>query len=731
MTSTPPPANPHFTLDADGVGWITFDDPERRLNVLDEAVMARFADLVEEAHRRAVEGDMDVLVLESGKAGSFMAGADLDAIAEISDPGDGEEKARQGQAIYLALENLPVPTVAALNGLCLGGGLEMALACRFRVCSDADATRLGLPEVQLGLLPGWGGTTRLPRLVGLQAALDLLLTGSRVKPSKARRMGLVSEVLPHATFRREVRAFARRALELPPGASRPRRSLLTRLGDDTLPGRLAILAVARRKVMEKTGGHYPAPLKILDVLRRSLGRPVADALAVEARAFGELTATAAHRNLLHLFHLREAARKTASRVPDGEPAEVGRLGVLGAGIMGGGIAQLAAFRDVQVRMKDIRDDAVTGGLRHARELFDKAVQRRKLPPREADRRMALIHGGLAWHGFGTADVVVEAVVERMEVKTSVLRECEGEVGEACVLATNTSSLSVDEMARSLSRPEHFAGMHFFNPVHKMPLVEIVRGEATSARTAATLHAFAVALGKVPVLCRDGPGFIVNRILGPYLNEAGWLLADGATVQEIDAAATGFGMPMGPLRLMDEVGLDIAAHAGATLHEAFGERLAPAPPLQALGATERLGRKGERGFYLYDGGRETGVDEAVYADLADALPRDRGRSHGGPESGEIRERLVLAMVNEGARVLEDGVATSAGDVDLAMIMGTGFPPFRGGLLRFADDTHPRAVVEILNRLARDVGSRFTPAPLLERLARDDVTFYQAFPDGRAG
>lgn len=723
MTTPITSGNPTLSLDPDGVGWITFDDPDRRLNILDAAVMERFADLVEVAHRHAVDGDLTVLVVESGKSGSFMAGADIEAIGEITDPGDGEEKARLGQAVYLALENLPVPTVAALDGLCLGGGLELALACRFRVCSDHSRTRLGLPEVQLGLLPGWGGTTRLPRLVGLQAALDLLLTGKQVKPSKARRMGLVSDVLPHATFRDEVRAFALDTPSLPEGASRRKRSLVTRLADDTLPGRLAVLAMARKKVVEKTGGHYPAPLKILEVLKASMGRPVADALAVEARAFGELTATPVHRNLLHLFHLREAARKTGDRFPGVDPGSVQRLGVLGAGIMGGGIAQLAAFRDVEVRMKDIRDEAVTGGLQHARELFDKAVERRKLEPREADRKMGLIGGGLAWHGFHTADVVVEAVVERMDVKRAVLSECEGIVDGDCVLATNTSSLSVDAMAEALDRPENFAGLHFFNPVHKMPLVEVVRGRATSDRTAATLHAFAVSLGKVPVVCTDGPGFIVNRILGPYLNEAGFLLADGATIEAIDGTAVDFGMPMGPLRLMDEVGLDIAAHAGASLHEAFGERLAPAPPLLALRETDRLGRKGGRGFYLYEKGKETGVDPAVRGELADALDTDASAA---PDAETIRERLVLAMVNEGARILGEGICASAGELDLAMIMGTGFPPFRGGLLRFADARHPRSVVEMLRRLADDVGPRFSPSPLLVRLADEDTTFYEAFP-----
>lgn len=714
--------SPTFAVDSDGVGRITFDDPHRSLNVLDEQVMATFATCLDEARQAAVTGRLRVLVVESGKEGSFIAGADVEAIGDIEGPDDGEAKARAGQELYLELERFPTPTVAAIDGLCLGGGLEMALACRYRICSDHPRTRLGLPEVQLGILPGWGGTTRLPRLVGLQAALELLLTGDPVKPSKALRMGLVSEVVPHDIFPARTTAFALESLDLPSGASRPERKVLTRLLDDTLPGRRIVLAAARRRVVEKTGGRYPAPLKILDVLKRGLGGSVADSLALEARAFGELTSTPTHASLLHVFHLREAARKTARAVPGGTPRPVERIGVVGAGVMGGGIAQLAAFRDVEVRMKDIRDDAVAGGLQHARELFDKAVERRKLRRADADRKMALISGGLEWHGFHTADLVIEAVVERMDVKRSVLKEVEGVVGSDAVVATNTSSLSVDAMAEALDRPARFCGIHFFNPVHKMPLVEIVRGAATDDDTVATAHAFAVALGKVPVVCADGPGFLVNRILGPYMNEAGHLLADGASVAAVDLAATDFGMPMGPLRLMDEVGLDIARHAGATLHEAFGDRMAPAGPLLALAETERLGRKNGRGFYRYAQGKAQGVDPDVLAELGDAVPRG---SSDAPDTDEIRQRLVLAMINEAARVLDDGIVDSAGEVDLAMIMGTGFPPFRGGLLRFADAHHPRSLVEMLERLEDRLGPRFTPAPLLRRLAEEDRGFYDAF------
>lgn len=718
--------NPAFEIDARGIGWITFDDPDRKLNVLDEDVMRRFARLVEEAHQAAARGRVKAVVIRSGKPDSFMAGADVEAIAALEDPLDAERKIRVGQAIFLEVERLPVPTVAAIHGVCVGGGVELALACRHRVVSDSPRTRLGLPEVLLGILPAWGGTTRLPRLIGLQAALDLLLTGRQVDAPKARKIGFASQVLPAGIFQEAVADFALRATDAPEARPRPKRGLVARLLDDTALGRRGVLAAAGKRVRAQTGGHYPAPLRILEILREHGGGNLDASLDAEARAASQLVVGTVSKNLIHVFHLREAARKGSGVAdPSVEPRTVSGLAVLGAGVMGGGIAQLAAANGIRVRMKDVRHDAVTGGLQHARSLFDRAVSRRKLTRREATQRMELVSGGLDWAGFGNADLVVEAVVEKMDVKRAVLGEAEGHVPAGCVLATNTSSLSVDVMAGGLQRPERFCGMHFFNPVHRMPLVEVVRGSASSSQTVATVYALALRLGKVPVVVRDGPGFLVNRILAPYLNEAGWLLGDGASVEEVDGAARAFGMPMGPLRLIDEVGMDVSAHAGASMAAALGDRLAPSPALAALGTGDRLGRKGHRGFYVYPQGRKgkkERVDPSVYGDLGLAPPARRG----GPLSAEvIRRRLVIPMINEAARALTDGIVATAAELDLAMIMGTGFPPFRGGLLRFADTLHPRGVLDRTRELRDTHGARFAPAPLLEELARDNFTFYEAF------
>jgi 3-hydroxyacyl-CoA dehydrogenase / enoyl-CoA hydratase / 3-hydroxybutyryl-CoA epimerase len=401
---------------------------------------------------------------------------------------------------------------------------------------------------------------------------------------------------------------------------------------------------------------------------------------------------------------------------EGRPVE--RVAVLGAGVMGGGVAQLLAYRGISVRLKDIDKGALSTGLRHARSMFDRLVKRRKLTDRAAADHMSAISPALDYAGFATVDLVIEAVVERMAVKKSVLRETEAAVREDTVLTTNTSSLSVTEMAGALERPENFAGMHFFNPVHKMPLVEIIRGESSSDETIATVFDLTRKLGKTPVVVADGPGFLVNRVLTPYLNEAGYLLAEGGSIGEIDEALLDFGMPMVPLRRLDEVGLDIARHAGETMHEAFGERLAPSPALVALQDTDRLGRKNGKGFYVYEDGRERHPDQTIYDDLEAVVGKERKPL----PAREIVDRCVLPMVNEAARILEERIARSPGDVDLAMITGTGFPPFRGGLLRWADTLGTAAVLQRLEQLATLHGARFEPASLIREYAATGRGFY---------
>jgi 3-hydroxyacyl-CoA dehydrogenase/enoyl-CoA hydratase/3-hydroxybutyryl-CoA epimerase len=701
----------------DGVAWLVFDRPDSKVNLLDESTMQRLEELLGTIEEQARENAVRALIVRSGKDGSFIAGADVNAIVAITDPAEAEAKARAGQRLFRRLEQLPVPTIAAIDGICLGGGTELVLACTYRLASERPETKIGLPEVQLGIIPGFGGTTRLPRLIGLRAASDLILTGRTVDARRAQRIGLIDEAVPAPTLYDRAQAVARLFMQGRPPERRDRRDAATRLLEATPPGRRVLFSQARKQVMKQTKGHYPAPLAALQVMRESVGLPIDAALDIEARAVGTLIVSDVSKNLIHVFHLMEAAKKAA---PDATAREVSRAAVVGAGVMGGGIAQLLASRGISVRLKDINDAALSSGLRHARELFDRAVSRRRLTKREAAQQMDRIAPTLEYAGFGQVDVVIEAVVERMDVKKQVLADVESRTREGCVLATNTSSLSVTEMQNALARPADFCGMHFFNPVHRMPLVEVIRGRQSSDVAIATIFALARRLGKTPIIVDDGPGFLVNRILGPYLNEAGWLLADGASIEAIDQALTRFGMPMGPLRLLDEVGFDVSRHAGATLHEAFGERLAPAPPLIALEHTKLLGRKGGKGFYVYENDREKGRNEEIYQALGAAVPSERRDI----SAADIRDRTVLAMVNEAARVLEDGIVRGPGDVDLGMITGTGFPPFHGGLLRYADRRGLPAIMQRLEELAEKHGVRFTPAPLLRRYAQEGRGFYPA-------
>jgi 3-hydroxyacyl-CoA dehydrogenase / enoyl-CoA hydratase / 3-hydroxybutyryl-CoA epimerase len=702
-------------ISGDGVAWLVFDKPGARVNVLTGEVMARLDALLGEVEAGARDGRIRAVVVRSGKDGSFIAGADVNQIAALTDPREAEEGATLGQRVLTRLDRLPVPTVAAVDGTCLGGGTELILACDARIASDRPETRIGLPEVKLGIIPGFGGTTRLPRIIGLSDALGMILTGANASASKAQRIGLISERMHVGVLYDRAAALG---LELATGGSLPRRRrrILKRALDGTPIGRRIVLRQARKQVLKETRGHYPAPLAALDVIRKSIKLPLDTALAVEAEAVGTLIVSDVSKNLIHVFHLLEAAKKAGPAGVKGRPVD--RVAVLGAGVMGGGIAQLLAFRGVDVRLKDINGDALGLGLRHARQMFDRLVRRGRLEQREAEQHMSAIAPTLDYSGFATVDVVIEAVVERMDVKKQVLREAESHVGAGCVLATNTSSLSVSEMQGALQRPGDCAGMHFFNPVHRMPLVEVIRGEQTTDETIATIVALTRKLEKTPVIVRDGPGFLVNRVLAPYLNEAAWMLADGGSIEQIDRTLRRFGMPMGPLRLLDEVGLDVARHAGAVMTAAFGERLEPPSAMTALDGTGLLGRKGGRGFYVYSEGRDTSVNQEIYGKLGDAVPAERRKL----DPQEILDRALLAMVNEAARVLEDGIVASPADVDLGMITGTGFPPFRGGLLRWADSLGMETVLSRLLQLETTYGPRFEPAPLIRDRAASGRGFY---------
>jgi 3-hydroxyacyl-CoA dehydrogenase/enoyl-CoA hydratase/3-hydroxybutyryl-CoA epimerase len=699
-----------FRLEPDGrgLGVVTFDVPGRKVNVWSRAVLDEFDAFLDELAGR---DDLTAVVFRSGKPDTFIAGADVEELAAIASPEEARELSRRGQAVFQRVADLSLPTVAAIHGACVGGGLEFALACSFRLASDADETRLGFPEIQLGILPAWGGTQRAARLLGLEDALTLILTGNRVSARKAARMGLVDRALPRPSLEEEAAAVARAAARGERAMAHDRDRFRGWLVKKNPLGRKLVLSQAAKRVESRSGRHYPAPFKAIEAIDVGLSQGMAAGLAFEADAVAELATTPAARNLMSLYRLREEARRPPG---PGEARSVRALGILGAGVMGGGIAEVAAYAGIRVRLKDVDLARVADGLEHAARIARGAEKKGSLDRRGVRDLMHRISGTVGYAGFGRLDAVVEAIVEDAEIKRLVLAEVEREVGEGTVLATNTSSLRVDHLATALARPEAFGGLHFFNPVEKMPLVEVVRGARTSEDALATLHRLALDLGKTPVVVRDGPGFWVNRLLMPYLNEAVHLYAEGVSTAALDGALEDFGLPMGPLALLDEIGLDIAAKVGKVMADAFPDRMRPHAILHRLQVTERLGRKSGAGFYRYEGGERKGPDEKLRGELGLA-PAGEAET---PvyDDDYLVSRCLYPMVNEAARALSEGIVASPGEGDLALVLGIGWPPFRGGLLTWADEVGTGEIVERLTHWATLIDPRFAPSTALKERAR---------------
>lgn len=686
---------------ASGLATVIFDLPGRKVNVFTREVLAELDSLLAELAERR---DIRCLILLSGKPDNFIAGADIDEIAAVEDPAAAEEGVRHGQRLFSRWSALPFPTVAAVRGTCLGGGTELCLASTHTLISDRADIRIGLPEVRLGIVPAWGGCARLPRRVGIAAALDIILAGKAINSRKAFRIGLADALLPDASFLHEVRDWAASAAAA--GRDARRRSDLKRLLLEKNPlGRRIVFNQARKRVLARTGGQYPAPLRAIEIVEAGVTRGLDAALEAEARAAGELAVSPLCKNLVHVFRLVEGAKRNGSTA---EPLPVRAAAVLGAGVMGGAIAQLIADRaNIPVRLKDIGTEPLASGLAHAASLFDQQVERRRLSRSAAKTKMGLLHPTLDYSGFEGLDLVIEAIVENLEVKRQVFAEVAGHMPEGAVLASNTSSLSIDLIAADTPRPERVVGMHFFNPVHRMPLVEVIGGDRTSEEVLTTIVQFARRLGKTPVVVGNGPGFLVNRLLGFYMTEALWLLDEGFSVADIDRAMTDWGMPMGPLTLIDEVGIDVVVKVGHILAAAFGDRLPQPSWADRLAESGRLGAKAGLGIYRYEKGRRKAPDPEIGRLFELPQPTRAG------EPSRFVDRMVLPMVNEAARCLAEGVVRSPADLDLAMIMGTGFPPFRGGLCRWADQQGLGDLKSVLERLSSEVGGRFRPSDALER------------------
>jgi 3-hydroxyacyl-CoA dehydrogenase / enoyl-CoA hydratase / 3-hydroxybutyryl-CoA epimerase len=703
------------TQNENGITVITFDLHGEPVNKLTNAVRVELEALLirlrDDASTRAV-------VLISGKPDNFIAGADIEEFTALTSQDAAERLSFEGQETVSRVETFHKPIVAAIHGACLGGGLELALACHYRIATNHPKTQLGLPEVQLGLIPGAGGCQRLPRLIGARAALDMILAGKSERASKALRLGLVDELVPESILRSvAVGAADRLAREgLPKRAGKG--GVPGLLLDRTAAGRQLVYRAARKQVLKRTGGHYPAPLAALEAVRVGLEQGVTAGLAEEHRAFGELAVGDVSRKLVQIFFATTALKKDDG-VPPGSatPRQIRRLGIVGSGFMGSGIAGTAVLNvEVDTRLKDSDLTRVGKGLKAASRLLSDRLEKRRLTRQQYERLSALLSGSSDYSGFQRADLVIEAVFEDLEVKRKVLAEVEGVVRPDAIFATNTSTIPIRQIAEQARRPERVLGMHFFSPVERMPLLEVIPTAATAPDTVVTAVRFGRRMGKTVIVVADRPGFWVNRILSPYLNEAGHLLQEGTPIEVIDQAMTTFGFPVGPVALLDEVGLDVAEKAGNVMHEAFGDRMKPAGALgRMLGAT-RLGRKNGRGFYKYSEGHKAGVDASVYP-LLGVRPVE---AH--PDL--VQRRLIYSMLNEAAMACAEHVVRSPRDADIGAIFGIGFPAFRGGPLRMIDDLGAGRVVETLYQLQEQFGERFRPAPALLEMSRRSGHYYPA-------
>ena len=715
-TTAPSITAPAVTWDVnDGIAIVVLDLKGQPVNVISRGVKDEFL-----ACFAALAGDTRVrgVAFLSGKSDNFIAGADIEEFVTLTSAAEAERLAADGQEMLERVARFPKPIAVGIQCACLGGGWEFALACHYRVASDHPKTQIGLPEVQLGIIPAAGGCQRLPRLIGARAALDIILAGKSERAPKAFRLGIVDELVAPPILAEITIAAARRMA----GGWRPKRKrpggFVGFLLDGNPLGRRLVFRAARKQVLERTGGHYPAPLAALDAVEYGLKHGITDGLKREAQLFGQLAVTDVSRKLVQIFFATNQLKKDAG-APNAPPAvRVRRLGVIGSGFMGAGIAGTAVTQaEIDVRMKDADLGRVAQGILSARAILDDRLKRRRITKYEYTRLSALLSGSDTYAGFGRAELTIEAVFEEIGVKQQVLREAEGVLPESGVFASNTSTIPITRIAEAARDPERVIGMHFFSPVARMPLLEVIPGARTSPQTVSTAVAFGRRMGKTVIVVRDSPGFWVNRILAPYANEVGHLLAEGASIEEIDSMSVRFGFPVGPVTLVDEVGLDVALKVAGVMQEAYGDRLppAPGPGIAALVKAGRLGRKSGRGFYIYKGGKKRGIDESVYT-LLGIHP------NGGPRPAEIMQRLVLGIVNEAARALGENVVRSPRDGDIGAIFGFGFPPFRGGPLRYADDLGAERVVTDLERLAERYGARFAPSEVLQEHARRGTKFY---------
>ncbi|SEN60402.1 fatty acid oxidation complex subunit alpha FadB [Halomonas caseinilytica] len=712
--------------DDEGIATLTFDLKDESVNKLSSAVIQELEQALE-----ALRGESDIegLILASAKE-AFIVGADITEFHGMFAKGEDEIQGmlERVHGIFNGLEDLPFPTVSAINGLALGGGCEVTLATDFRVMSEA--AKIGLPETKLGILPGWGGCVRLPRLIGADNAIEWIAGGTENRADACLSVGAVDAVVPGESLEAAARDILVRARsgELDYQARRVEKR--GPLGLDAIEQMMAF-ETAKGYVAGKAGPHYPAPIEAIKVIQKGAGEERDRAQAIEAKAFGKLALTDVCYNLVGLFLNDQVVKKKGSQY-EKQSAPVTRAGVLGAGIMGGGIAYQSASKGTPILMKDIKDEAIELGLKEARKLFAKQVERGKLSNEQMAERLSNIRPTLSYGDFANVDLVVEAVVENPKVKGAVLAEVEENVSEDTILTSNTSTISITRLAENLKRPENFCGMHFFNPVHRMPLVEVIRGEKTGDGAVAATVAYARKMGKTPIVVNDCPGFLVNRVLFPYFGGFSQLMAAGADFQRVDKVMEKFGWPMGPAYLLDVVGMDTAVHAGEVMAEGFPDRMGGLggageegqgkSAIQVMFDNDRLGQKNAKGFYAYEEDKK-GKPKKVSDEAAIELVKGVAETEREFSDEDIIARMMTPLCLETVRCLEDGIVGTPAEADMALIYGIGFPPFRGGALRYIDAIGLEAFVAQADELAAELGALYAPTEKLREMARNGERFYQ--------
>lgn len=714
----------------DNVAVIVFNQTDKKVNTLNSKLMPEFEELID---RVAKEKDIIGSVLISGKDNCFIAGADIEELASCKNAKEATDLSQKGQRLFSKIENSTKPIVAAISGSCLGGGLELAMACHYRIASDNSKTVLGLPEVMLGLLPGAGGTQRLPRLIGLQKALPMMLTGAPLKAVKAFKLGLVDYV----TLSKELQGLAISAVhklinkELK--SRRKDKQHIDKLLEETSMGRDLVFKKATDSVTEKTRGLYPAPFAIIEAVKMGIKHNKHSGFKKEAEEFGRLSQTREAKGLMSLYFAQNELKKNLWGEVK-QPAK--HIGILGAGLMGSGIGVVSSQKNFSVRIKDISDKALERGQKDIYKELDKKVKRRRLTAFDRDRLLSKITMQTNFNNFKDCDLVVEAVFEDISLKHRVVAELEAVMRDDAVLASNTSALPISDIAAMAKHPERIIGMHYFSPVPKMPLLEIITTKKTSKEATALAFAVGQKQGKTVIVVNDGPGFYTTRVLAPYSDEAATVLLEGYNMKELDSAMLLFGFPVGPIKLMDEVGIDVAQHVASSLGRAFGPRVATKDTgvLDAFIKGGLLGRKSGQGFYLYNSTKSSPLSkflpkgsskEHEINPKATAMIRAKSKTTSTKHIKDVtmlQKRLTYRLINEAAYCLQEGIIRAPVDGDVGAVFGIGFPPMTGGPFRYTDHLGVKAVSDDLKRFHDTYGERFAPAQILLDMAKSGKSFY---------